>query len=106
MAQLFNFTTGNIPTQNDETKSFGVKSSNKFRVTSSFDITSNQKTFAIMKGAILLQQQTSDPNKVNLILKPLEIPNLKVPVKYIIYRGLNILDFLTSNNITATTTKV
>lgn len=106
MAKLFNFTSINITPQSDETKSFGVKSVNKFRLTSSFDLSADTSAYSMMAGTILLQQQSGDTNKVNLILKPIESQEIKFAVKYVIYRGLKISDFLTSADITNTNTTV
>lgn len=85
---------------------FGVESPNKFRVTSLFAVTANTKAYAMIKGTVLLQQQASNVNKVNLILKPQDQKEFKLPVKYIIYRGLQITDFIVNNNLTDPNNKV
>jgi hypothetical protein len=105
MPQLFKFIP-DIPTQSS-LKAFGKKSVDQFRLTSSFDITAKLPAYAMMSGTILLQQQLPpNDNKVNLFIKPANLTDFKIPVKYIIYRGLDILDFLSSSNITDSATIV
>lgn len=107
MPQLFKFTP-DLPVQL-QAKSFGKKTVDQFRLTSSFDISAKLPAYAMLSGTILLQQQLApNDHKVNLFLKPSNLKDLKLPVKYVIYRGLDIMDFLTSSNITdaATTVKV
>lgn len=111
MAKLFHFIdTENLPVQNEQGNlSFGFirnhdKSinANKFRITSSFEVPANIKAYAMLRGTILLQPQGAlDSGKVNLIIKPIEQADIKLPVKYIIYRGLNTTDFLTNVDISA-----
>lgn len=86
-------------------KAYGVKSNDLFRITSSFDITSEIPAYAMISGTVLLQQQT-DVNKVNLILRPHSQKDFKLPVKYIIYRGLKTADFIENTNLTNTANKV
>lgn len=106
MASLFNFTTLDIPEQLTDTKSYGPKSATKFRLTSTFEVVSENMAYAMVRGRILLQQQTGNSTKVNLILKPDESVNFKIPVKYFIYRGLKVSDFLNSDDLTAPATHV
>ena len=89
-------------------KSYGVDTSNanKFRVSSIFNVTGSVQAYAMVSGTILLQQQTGVPAKVNLILKPHNQDNLKIPVKYIVYRGLQTSDFVDNNNLTDPNNKV
>jgi len=94
MPKLFKFSGSTIPNQPDDVKSFGKNTANTFRITSSFDILTATPTYAMMSGTVLLQQQTADMSKVNLILKPEDTKDIKLAVKYIIYRGLDINDFL------------
>lgn len=111
MAKLFYFIDRhNLPEQSDQgNKKFGfIKKANgeidsdNFRITSSFDITSDTPAYAMLRGTILLQPQgTLNSGKVNLIIKPIEQADIKLPIKYIIYRGLNTTDFLTNANIAA-----
>ncbi len=106
MPSLFNFSTLSIPAQTTGAKAFGPKSITKFRLTTSFTLTSEKMAYAMTNGTILLQKQTGSTTKVNLILKPDDNLDLKVDVKFIIYRGLKITDFLTNSNITAASTNV
>ncbi len=109
MISLFHFAEASLPTQPNLNLSFGANPAsptNKFRLTSSFTLTAPSKAFAVFKGTFLLQQQTGNANKVNVVLKPIEPQDFKLPVKYVIYRGLDILSFLNANDLTAATTKV
>lgn len=86
-----------------ENESFGAKNENEFRLTSSFQITSDVKAFAVVTGTVLLQpvNPADDPNQelVNLILKPFFQTKIRFsPVKYFIYRGLKRSDFVDSND--------
>lgn len=88
-------------------KQFGFNTATSFRITSSFGstIAAPAKAFAMVKGTILLQQQIAT-DKVNLILRPHDQSNLKLPVKYIVYRGLKTLDFVDNENLSAVGNKV
>jgi len=85
-------------------QSFGAKSENVFNITSTCKTNAAKKVYAICKGTILLQPQTGSTNKVNVILKPFNQPISNIPIKYIIYRGLNKADFITGKNVNATGT--
>lgn len=100
MPNLFHFAQG-LPEQS-EAFAYGAKSETQFRVTSSFTMTGNEKAYAILQGTILLQKQTT-ANKVNLILKPSGLSGIKMPVKYIIYRGLALDSFINITDETVLT---
>lgn len=97
MPSLFNFadTSSGLKPQ-DANLAFGINPTNsaKFRVTSSFKATSDRPVYAVLSGTVLLIQQTTDNTKVNLILKPHDLKDIKLPLKYIIYRGLKLEDFV------------
>jgi hypothetical protein len=103
MPDLFRFANHLLPVQTDN--QFGKESSDTFRITSTFTMPANVKAISMVGGVVLLQQQT-DPTKVNLILNPTTLSGLKLPVKYIIYRGLSTDSFLIGNNLSLPTTKV
>ncbi len=105
MSALAFFTSTAIAPQS-ASQGYGVESTDKFRVSSSFTISSNTKAYAVVQGTILLQQQATDADKVNLILRPHNQKELKLPVKYIIYRGLSITDFIDNNDLTDPANKV
>lgn len=94
MSDIYFFT--DVDLLNDQTadQAFGVKSETKFHLTSSFiiDKDKNACAYAIMSGSALFLEQVNDNNKVNVILKPLISPRIKMPVKYIVYRGLKKTD--------------
>lgn len=108
MALLYSFARkADLPAQTPAGDfTFGSISADKFRLTSAFPLLANQTftAYAMLKGTVLLQQVSGD--FVNLILRPDDLSEIKLPVKYVIYRGLNINDFLTNNNITDPSTIV
>jgi hypothetical protein len=81
----------NLP-QQDASDTFGVVSSdptNKFNITSRFQLTNQAKAFACQDGMMIVQQSDVDTSLVNIIIKPIE--NLKVNlnnIKYFVYRGI------------------
>lgn len=88
-------------------KAFGVDTNvDIFRLNSVFTVTGIVKAYAMVQGTILLQQQTGVPDKVNLILRPHDQSNFKLPIKYIVYRGLNTTDFIDNNDLSDTNNKV
>jgi|GEM_PF-3851771 len=75
---------------------------NKFNLTSLFTApaAANVPAYATVTGTVFIQRNTTDANKVNLFLKPLHQSKVGfTPVKYFVYRGLKLTDFLkgTSN---------
>lgn len=88
--------SGGFSTQDGPTQSFGPVSPTKFRLTSKFTITESKKAFSICKGVVLIQPQTGNSNKVNLILRPYKQPFPGLNIKYFIYRGLKKSDFFTT----------
>lgn len=85
------------------TESFGAKGIDEFRLTSSFNITTDVKAFAVITGTVLIQpvDSTEDPSGelVNLIIKPFLQSTINFsPVKYFIYRGLKRSDFVDNND--------
>lgn len=84
--------------------SYGLDSSdptNKFNVTSRFQLTATAKAFACQDSLMIVQQSSVDSSLVNVILKPIE--GLKIPfksVKYFVYRGLLKSSFISGTAIT------
>ncbi|WP_149208226.1 hypothetical protein [Flavobacterium johnsoniae] len=83
-------------TQSQE-QAFGPVSTSEFNLTSRFSLNSPQKAYSICKGVVLIQPQTGNPNKVNLILRPYKQPFPGLNIKYFIYRGLQKSDFFTAD---------
>ncbi len=77
-------------------QSFGPVTSSEFNLTSRFTVASPQKAYSICKGVVLIQPQTDNPNKVNLILRPYKQSFPGLNIKYFVYRGLQKSDFFTS----------
>ncbi|WP_298515771.1 hypothetical protein [uncultured Kordia sp.] len=80
-----------------EPQRFGAVSLNQFNTTSTLTFSGTKKVYALCQGTVFIQPQTGDANKVNLILRPFRQPISNIPIKYIIYRGLNKSDFVNSN---------
>ena len=79
-------------TQQNPTDTFGVETTdptNKFDITSRFQLTSEAKAFACQDGMMIVQQSDVDATLVNVIIKPID--NLKVNlnnIRYFVYRGI------------------
>lgn len=83
------------------TDSFGPVSTdliNKYRTTSFVRASALTNVFAICDGQIMIQPQTGDDTKVNLILKPSASAIYDpIKIKYFIYRGVNKEDLIGNN---------
>lgn len=108
MASLALFSDQSTGISQAPNKAFGIDTSdiNTFRVNSIFNVTGTVKAYAMVSGTVLLQQQTGNTAKVNLILKPHEQSNFKLPIKYIVYRGLATNSFIENNILTDPNNKV
>jgi len=84
-----------LPSQivQNATQAFGPQSSSTYNISSGFTSTADAKAFAICKGIVLIQSNSSSSAKVNLILKPYKQPISGVNIKYFVYRGLRKSDF-------------
>lgn len=88
----------NLPVQNPANyHHFGpdvtTDGTKRFNVTSRFPLTSQAKAFACQKGIMVVQQST-DSNLVNVVLKPIEALDIPFqPVRFYVYRGLQKSDF-------------
>ncbi|MCV2487661.1 hypothetical protein OD917_22185 [Flavobacterium sp. SH_e] len=76
---------------------FGPQSETVFNLTSRFSLDAPKKAFSICKGVVLIQPQTGNPDKVNLILRPYNQPFPGLNIKYFVYRGLQKSDFFTDD---------
>lgn len=73
---------------------------NKFRVTSSFTASTDVNAYAMVNGFVMIQPGAG-ADKVNLILRPFTQPIQGFnKVKYIIYRGLRLDEFIDINDTT------
>lgn len=67
----------------------------RYRTTSIFHAPGDVKAFATVTGFVALQRDPTNNDAVNLILRPYEQPLAGfTPIKYFIYRGLRLTDFL------------
>ena len=90
MADFFFFTEpNNLEEKQEANQAFGVIDENNYRLGNLFTLTAKSKLFAITRGKVLVQPTTGHSDKVNIILKPEEQPNLNFPkVEYFIYKGV------------------
>lgn len=88
--------SGGLPAQLSD-QGFGPQSETVFNLTSRFSLDEPKKAFSICKGVVLIQPQTGNPDKVNLILRPYNQPFPGLNIKYFIYRGLQKSDFFTDD---------
>lgn len=97
------FIDHNLPTQSS-VDTFAPESNdptNKFNITSRFQLAGQTKAFACQDSLMIVQQSPVDSSLVNVILKPIE--GLKIPfksVKYFVYRGLLKSSFISGTDIT------
>lgn len=80
-----------------DSQCFGAQSTSSFRTTSKLTFTGNKKVYSICSGQVFFQPTEGDATKVNLVLKPFKQPIGGLPIKYIIYRGLNKSDFFNTD---------
>lgn len=87
-------------TSNLSTDAFGPVDGNEtdqYRTTSFVRSSASTKVYAICAGKLLIQPQTEDATKVNLILKPAASASYApLKIKYFIYRGVNKSDLLSN----------
>ncbi len=80
-------------TEQAEADAYGpdsTDSTNKYNITSRFQLTEEAKAFAVQGCMMIVQESTDDPNGslVNLILKPCFQDGVIADVKYYVYRGI------------------
>src|SRR5690554_4293343 len=71
---------------------------NEYRVTSFIRTATTSKVFAICDGHLLIQPNSDDSSKINLILRP-SASYAPFKIKYFIYRGVNKSDLIDGNNL-------
>ncbi|MCS3533046.1 hypothetical protein [Chryseobacterium sp. JUb7] len=76
--------------------------SSKYRTTSFVRSSAVSKVFAICDGYILIQNNTEDNSKVNIILRP-TVSYSPFKIKYFIYRGVNKADIINGANLASST---
>lgn len=91
----FFFTDGSYNQTSNQ--KYGVVSPTQYRGTTKLNCTG--KIYTLCQGQIFIQPQTGNYDKINVILKPFKQPINQIPIKYIIYRGLDKNNFLTGEKI-------
>ncbi|MCI0700706.1 MAG: S8 family serine peptidase [Planctomycetia bacterium] len=70
----------------------------RYRTTSLFNATVDVNAYMVVDGFVALQRDPANNETVNLILRPLTQPLAGfTPIRYFIYRGLRLTDFLKGN---------
>ena len=75
--------SGGFP-QQQEAQGFGPKSETVFNLTSRFTLDAPKKAYSICKGVVLVQPQSGNNEKVNLILRPYKQPFPGLNIKYFV----------------------
>lgn len=86
MAEFYFFTEPDKLNQQTAAEAFGPVDENLFQLSCGFS-GSNLNAFACVEGRVLIQP-SEDPEKVNILLKPVSQPIDNLNVRYFIYRGL------------------
>lgn len=88
----FCFYTNHVLLNSQSNNGYGPLSSDpniKYRLQNLHSATSSPAAFAITQGEILVQEVSSDPSLVNVVLRPHKQPDLDLPkIEYIIYKGI------------------
>lgn len=72
-----------------QNQAFGAIDENNYRLNNLFTTTSNAKAYAITGGNVLVQPIIGSTTLVNIVLKPVDQPDLNLPkIDYIIYKGV------------------
>lgn len=77
-----------------------IDPTNKYTITSRFQLIATTKAFACQDSVMIVQQSSVNADLVNVILKPIE--GLKIPfnsVNYYVYRGLKKDSFITGTGV-------
>lgn len=80
-------------------QAFGPVSEDIFRLTTKFSVNADTAAYAICTGVVLVQPQTGNSGKVNLILRPFKQPITGFNIKYFVYRGLKADDFFDGDKV-------
>ena len=89
MADFFFFTDAELLQEQEAALSFGVVDKNNYKIDSMHTASGTPKAYAVTSGKVLVQEVKDNPNLVNVVLKPLNQPDLNLPViEYIIYKGI------------------
>lgn len=78
---------------------FGPLSEDQFRITAKFSVANPAPAFAVCTGTVLVQPQTTDGSRVNLVLRPFKQPVQGLNIRYFVYRGLQLSDFFSNGNV-------
>ncbi|MGU3373490.1 hypothetical protein [Chryseobacterium sp. M5A1_1a] len=88
------FTDLSLFNQISTDKAFGPTDANTFQVTTKFKGAS--PAYAVTDGLLFFAKcGNSDPNKINILLKPTKDVGLGFKIKYFVYRGIDKRDFFT-----------
>lgn len=83
-------------------QSFGAIDANQFNIGNTFSATSDPKAIAVTDGVVLVQEISGVTDKVNLILRPLNQPDLDFPkISYYFYKGIKKTSLINGQNVAA-----
>ncbi|WP_028978947.1 hypothetical protein [Sporocytophaga myxococcoides] len=108
MANFYFFTDIDLLSSQAQIGAFGPAGSSggkdKYQVTSIHSSSSDSNAYAISDGVVCVQEDGSNANLVNLILKPLSQPPFAFSkIKFIIYRGIKKDSLFNGNEIAVST---
>lgn len=105
MTNIHFFTQPDLLNQQSSGEAFGplpdANGKNRYQVTSLHSASSDPKVYAVLKGDVLVQEQTGSSNTgfVNVILRPKDQPKMAFPkIRYIIYRSIKKDSLIDSND--------
>ena len=108
MAEFHFFTDTDLLSSQTPTQAFGplqTNPTNEFKLTSQHAATGNPKVYAVCDGILLAQEDTANPGKLNLVLKPQYQPAFNCPkISYFIYRGIRKSALVDGNDVSASGT--
>lgn len=83
--------------QQSNIQKFGPVDAENYRTTSQFNLSGEAQAFAISTSKLIVVDNDSDPNLINVILMPIHKNQigLNPNLRYVIYRGLKRSDFMT-----------
>lgn len=102
MSDYYFFTEPDKLNSQTAAQAFGALNVNDFNIGNAFSSTSDPKAFAITDGIVLVQEIAGVTDAVNLILRPLNQPDLNFPkIGYFFYQGIKKSSLINGANVAA-----
>ena len=100
MSDYYFFTEPDKLNSQTAAQAFGALNVNEFNVGNAFTSTSDPKAFAVTDGIVLVQEIAGVTDAVNLILRPLNQPDLNFPkIGYYFYQGIKKSSLINGANV-------